>query len=523
MMVHSRITKTVSAALSGILLTMAFPKAGWAVVAWIALVPLITVVRDAPAAQAFRLGFIAGLAHYMTLLYWIVPTMQIYGHLPLYVSAPVLFLFSGYLALYVGLFSLLAALLCRGNEFRPLWIPPAWVAAEYLRASLLTGFPWELLGYSQHGTTALIQVADLAGVYGVSFLVVLGNTAASQAYRLLVRVRLGKARTAALPAAATALIFTGLLTGTWLYGRERIGQVETLTATAPVRRIAAVQGNIDQSVKWNPDFQLSTVSKYVRLSRFSASERPELVVWPETATPFYFFHDPGLTEFVLQGIRNTAGHFLIGSNAVERTKDRYAYYNSAYLIGPDGRDAGRYDKVHLVPFGEYVPLKKWLPFIGKMVEHVGDFEPGRHGNTLQWVNETLGILICYEIIFPELSRQQVKNGASLLINITNDAWYGRTSAPYQHFSMAVFRAVENRRSLVRAANTGISGFIDPAGRVMASTPLFREAAITRAVPIIDEHTVYTRFGDLFAVICLLTTAIMVIIKAWMSRNLTLRE
>jgi apolipoprotein N-acyltransferase len=158
-----------------------------------------------------------------------------------------------------------------------------------------------------------------------------------------------------------------------------------------------------------------------------------------------------------------------------------------------------------------VPFKKWLPFIGKMVEHVGDFHPGKQGNTLRWNDTELGILICYEIIFPDLSRQMVNNGANLLLNITNDAWYGKSSAPYQHFSMAVFRAVENRRTLVRSANTGISGFIDPAGRVMAATALFREAAMSRIVPLLSKTAVYTRIGDLFAQICLAATAMAAVV------------
>ncbi len=171
---------------------------------------------------------------------------------------------------------------------------------------------------------------------------------------------------------------------------------------------------------------------------------------------------------------------------------------------PDGTVSGKYDKTHLVPFGEYVPIKRWLPFIGKMVEGVGDFKPGKIGHTIKWGTYRLGVQICYEIIFPNLARAMVKNNAALIVNITNDAWYGRSSAPYQHFSMAVFRAVENRRSLVRAANTGISGFIDPAGRIKGKTQLFQEDVMARSMPIITLKSFYTRFGDVFAVMCLIS-------------------
>jgi apolipoprotein N-acyltransferase len=187
------------------------------------------------------------------------------------------------------------------------------------------------------------------------------------------------------------------------------------------------------------------------------------------------------------------------------------YYVSAYLISPQGKWI-RYNKSHLVPYGEYVPFKKWVPFLGKMVAHVGDFVPGIKGKTIPWENAKLGIQICYEIIFPDLSRAMVKNGATLLVNITNDAWFGKTSGPYQHFSMTVFRAVENRRALARSANTGISGFIDPAGRILGSTPLLEEAVMTRSLPLLNQKSIYTRFGDVFAWACLALVLSVILFK-----------
>jgi apolipoprotein N-acyltransferase len=197
---------------------------------------------------------------------------------------------------------------------------------------------------------------------------------------------------------------------------------------------------------------------------------------------------------------------------------RTHYLNRAFLILSDGAVPDTYDKAHLVPFGEYVPLKRWLPFLGKMVEQVGDFSAGQTGDTLQWQKYKIGMLICYELIFPYLSRAAVLNGANILINITNDAWYGDSSAPYQHFSMAVFRAIENRRSLVRSANTGISGFIDPLGRVVSETPIFKEAALTMEVPLLNVSTWYTRRGDVFAKGCLVVTTIMIVWRLRMKRK-----
>ena len=178
-------------------------------------------------------------------------------------------------------------------------------------------------------------------------------------------------------------------------------------------------------------------------------QNPDLVVWPETATPFYFLSNTRLSGMVKKGVRLAGSSFLIGSPAFTSKGNILRYYNSAYLLNPDGRVSAKYDKAHLVPFGEYVPFKKWVPFLGKIVENVGDFKTGRKGDTLRWGNHRLGVQICFEVIFPKLSRAMVQNGANLLVNITNDAWFGRTSAPYQHFSMAVFRAVENKRSLIR--------------------------------------------------------------------------
>ncbi|MBW1841967.1 MAG: apolipoprotein N-acyltransferase, partial [Deltaproteobacteria bacterium] len=260
--------------------------------------------------------------------------------------------------------------------------------------------------------------------------------------------------------------------------------------------------NIAQSAKWDLEFQIPTIKKYVKLSLSTKTKNPDLVVWPETATPFYFLRNKPLSEMIIQAIHDMDTDFLIGSPSFVQNNQDVEYYNSAYLNGPKGTVYGRYDKAHLVPFGEYIPFHGWLPFLNKIVEGVGDFKPGEKGKTLQWGNNRVGVQICYEIIFPALSRALVINDAGLLINITNDAWYGRSSAPYQHFSMSVFRAVENRRSLVRSANTGISGFIDPVGRVIAATPLFTDAVLTRTVPILNEKSFYTRHGDLFAMVCL---------------------
>ncbi len=292
-----------------------------------------------------------------------------------------------------------------------------------------------------------------------------------------------------------------ILAAIWGYGNLQIANWTRKIADAPSLNVSVIQGNIPQNEKWDPEFRASTTLKYINLSLSTKEKRPDLVVLPESATPFYFGYHREPTEQILDCIRNTNAYFLIGSPSFVPAGSGEDYYNSAYLVAPDGKFKGRYDKVHLVPYGEYVPLKKWMPFLGKMVAQVGDFSAGKKGFILEDGKFKLGVLICYEIIFPELSSSMADNGASLLVNITNDAWFGTSSGPYQHFDMAIFRAVENRRSVARAANTGISGFIDPIGRIKAATPLLKDAVETRNLPMIHQKTIYTRFGNWFPILC----------------------
>ena len=494
--------KIIGAVFSGLLLTAAFPKIGLDWLVWIALVPLLIAVKDLPAGAGFRLGFITGLAHFLSLLYWLVPVMRTYGYLPVYLSISVLFLFAAVLAFFIGVFA--AVLIAVGRTpIRCLTMTPLiWVALEYVRSFLFSGFPWELLGYSQFNRLQLIQISDILGVYGLSVLIAFVNGAVLIALLYITKWRWQNVNiTQRLAAGSVFALVLGIVL-TWSYGYWRLKTIDHIIDISPKTRISVIQGNIDQAVKWNPAFQIQTIKKYNELSSSVIEQQPDLIVWPESATPFYFLHDVAPSEMVLAGIQQAATDHLIGSPSFVRTDDVVEYFNSAYLISPQTKTMGKYEKTHLVPFGEYVPFKKWLPFLGKIVAQVGDFKAGKPGKTLPWKNERIGVQICYEIIFSGLSRALVRNDASLLINITNDAWFGKTSGPYQHFSMTVFRAVENRRALARSANTGISGFIDPAGRILAATTLLEDATATQSIPLVKEKTIYTRIGDLFAQVCL---------------------
>ncbi|MDY6836437.1 MAG: apolipoprotein N-acyltransferase [Thermodesulfobacteriota bacterium] len=495
------------AGVSGLLLTASFPKLGWEFLAWIAFLPLFHAMRAKSPQVGFKIGFLAGLVHYVTLLYWIAGVMETYGQLPMVVSWGILFLLVIYLSLYPAAFALLVTYLqTRSGAY--LWSAPVlWVALEYMRAFLLSGFPWENLGYSQYSQLHLIQISDILGVYGLSALIVAVNAAI---YELWGAIRQGHA-CFWKPILAVALAVAAFL---W-YGTWRMSEVGNIAKTAPKRTVALAQGNIDQTKKWLPSFQGETVHRYGKLSLAALPSGPDLIVWPETALPFYFLHDEALTRQVVELVRACKVHFLVGSPSFRTCGQEMYWHNSAYLLNPAGEVLGKYDKVHLVPYGEYIPLKKFFPFIGKLVKTVGDFRPGDKGRLLSLEREKLGVLICFEVIFPELARAMCQNGAQLLVNITNDAWFGTSSAPYQHLSMAVFRAVENHIALARAANTGISAFIDPVGRILDSTPLFEEAVRARPLPVMGQKTFYARFGDLFAAGCILVSLVMCV---WASRH-----
>ncbi len=494
------------ALLSGILLVLSFPNPlnvlkvhfPFGILAWIALVPLLLCLEGKTPWESFRLGWVTGFVSFTGIVYWVIIAMNRYGGIPIPISVIVLVALALYLSLYVGSFAALLSLV-RWKTGWTLHIlaPPLWVALEYLRSILLTGFPWESLGYSQYLALPLIQIADTTGVYGVSFLVVLVNG--------LIAAGILKSSRTGRPPVRLILFVIVLIGAVLVYGSVRIGQEkQRISGQRPIK-VAIVQGNIDQSVKWETDYQRETIEIYRTLTRGVAKGRPHLVIWPETAVPFFFPFDHPFSP-VVRDIPSEIGAYLaFGSPFYDREGARIRYFNSAYLLSPDGEIRGRYDKIHLVPFGEYVPLSRFLPFIAPLVESVGDIVSGsetRGTVVFSMPRGKFGVLICYEIIFPDLNRRFVKKGADFLVTITNDAWFGKTSAPFQHFSMATFRAVENRAFVARAANTGISGIITSTGRIAVESEIFSRQAVTGEVFLKGPETLYTRYGDVFAHACL---------------------
>jgi len=301
------------------------------------------------------------------------------------------------------------------------------------------------------------------------------------------------------------------------YSMVRYRVMPSLFRPALQAEISVVQGNILQDEKWVPEKKEKTVAVYERLSRLAVAGRTtELLVWPETALPFYPQNDP-LSRRVADLVRKENVYLLTGAPTYQvdqsGEKPKVDYFNSALLIDPGGVIVQTYAKQHLVPFGEYVPLRKYLPFLAPLVVNVGDFTAGTSSSPLPLGNDVkLGILICFESIFPEIARNEVAAGANILVNLTNDAWYGRTSAPYQSMAMTVFRAVETKRSLVRAANTGISGFVDPAGNIIEKTDIFVPGAITAQLPVFEKQTVFVRSGYMFGAACLAFIPVLLLFR-----------
>jgi len=498
--------------LSGIMLVLIFPQMDLSFLACFCLVPLFFLIQDQPLARVTLFGFWTGMVFYFFGLFWVTNTIINYGNVPVFVSYLILMLLAAYLSLYLALFCYLVKKWSCGNPLTFLWLAPViWTSLEYLRSTHSSyGFSWLGLGYSQAGNLPVIQIAEITGVYGISTLIVFFN--ASLYFLLnawLGRIKSVSRESFSFKPAARVLGFSLVVLALWLgFGKKALDKWEQHPSKATSLRVALAQGNIPQNLKWNPLFQNQVMDTYRELSLKAIPSKPDLIVWPEAAIPFYYSLDKINSEFVKSIARDAGTPLLIGSPYLKVENKVRTSYNSAYLIANTGEILGRYDKIHLVPFGEFVPFQDILWFVNKMVEGIGNFGRGKEVGVFDLKGYKLGISICYEIIFPDLVRQPVDRGAQFLVNITNDAWFGKSAASYQHMDMVALRAVENRVPIVRAANTGISGTIDPTGNIRQTTKLFEtDLVITDITPSQPEKTFYTRHGDLFSQACLLLMAL----------------
>ena len=405
------------------------------------------------------------------------------------------------LALYLSLFPAIAAvvtsrLISRAGAAGLFVAPAAWVATEYLRGYLFGGFPWVPLGNSQVTVLPVAQLASVLGVYGLSALVAVVNAAI--AYALLTT---GSSRFKVL--AGT----TALLAGVGLWGASRVADGSLTRQGTPVR-VGLVQGNIEQSLKWRPEAARAIFTTYIGMTRDVVRRGAQYVIWPESSTPFTFEGDPFGERELRDLAREVKVPILFGSDQI-MTGETDTHYNAAFQLTPEGTTAAVYRKIHLVPFGEFVPLSDWMTVFPPLVQTLAGFAPFTPGDAMVMLpvgDHLTSTAICYEVVYPSLVREAVLDGSELLTTITNDAWYGHSSAPYQHFEMASMRAIEHGRYLARAANTGISGVIDPYGRVVAESAIFEQVGLVQEARFLTTRTIYTTIGDTIAFLAIALVA-----------------
>ena len=481
------------ALVSGALLALSFPRYGHPAVAWIALVPLIVALAQKrhPPLKAFLLGLTTGFIYFAGTLYWTGTVIRTFGGIPLPAAALGVVLLALYQGFFPALFALISSrLIARAGLAAILLSSAAWVATEFFRGVVFGGFPWVLLGDSQVTVLPVAQLASVLGVYGVSALVAFIN--ASIAYAMLTN---GRRRAASLAAAVVVLI------GTAAWGTTRIADASLTTSSGTPIRVGLIQANIAQEDKWKAGEARRIFTTYIAMTRDAVARGAEYVIWPESATPFMFENDPVGQEALRALAREVHVPILFGSDQAV-TRPEPALYNAAFLVTPEGSTAAVYRKIHLVPWGEFIPLKRLLFFVSPLVDSFTDFSPGTEMVLLPVGSHLASTAICYEVVYPSLIRQAVQAGSELLTTITNDAWYGHSSAPYQHFALASMRAIEQGRYLARAANTGISGVVDPYGRIVRQSGIFEQTALVEQVRFLKVRTVYSRIGDAIAYIAI---------------------
>ncbi len=506
----SRSLQYVLAITSGILFALSFPKYGHPAFAWIALAPLLVALSHTTPSRAFTLGLVTGVFYFTGTLYWITGVMVRYGDLQTWVAILVNASLVGYLAFFPALFAFVVRRLTIAHGPQMLAAAPiVWVATELGRNYPFGGFPWVLLGYSQVTVLPTAQLASVFGVHGVSMLVASVSTA-------LAMYTTTGSTAEALPSAAPSrerpsdvgrpfrgaypiAIVLAIVFAVALWGARRAASADLTRAGEPIR-VGLIQGNVTLEERMDRSRLRSIFDNYLNMTRQAIREGASFVIWPEAATPFRFEDDPIGAGRIRTLAQQAHVPILLGSDQIERSTRGLPtkYYNSAFMVRADGTTAGAYRKMHLVPFGEYVPAKWLFFFAAPLVENVSDFSAGDVATILPVGTHNLSTAICYEVVYPDLVRQFVVAGSEMLTTITNDAWFGRTSAPFQHFEQASMRAIEEGRYLVRSANTGVSGIVDPYGRVLARTPIFQQAVLVGEARFLTETTFYARHGDVLA-------------------------
>ncbi len=514
-MSSSNPTRAALVVASGLALGLAFPKFDYGLLAWVAFVPLFYAIEGESLRRVLGWAWLQGFASYLASLYWIPIPLHDFADVRMSLAILPMLLLAGIVAIYTAVAIWAGEFVARRTRVPALLtMPVAWAAVEWIRTYFPLGFPWNLLGYTAYRSLELIQFAEVTGVYGISALIMFFNAVV---YVVIFRRGNYRLQTVSLSA------LTGLMLALVGFGAWRIATLKNAPVSGTLR-VAMVQGNIPQSLKWDSNFLPQSYKIYQDESLEAAKRGVDLIVWPEAAAAFLFqpddqypaelAGDAAYRTALLTLAKNTGDPILFGAPALAREDGRLGFYNRAYLVSGSGEVESHYDKIELVPFGEYVPAR-WLlgMFVNRVVQGFGDLIPGNQQTLFSVKGARLGILICYESIFPDFTRREVKHGANLLVNITNDAWYEESSAPYQVLAMAAMRSVETKIPMIRVANTGISAIIEPSGNITARTPLFKRGTQIRDVAWRPVRTIYTIVGDLFSEICFVLSLVGLII-AW---------
>lgn len=475
----------------------AFPPWSLSPLAWVALAPFLLALRGLSPGRAAGVGFLWGTLTLSGIGYWVPGAMSFYWEQPFWFgfcfALGVAFVFMGS---YFALFGAAHVRIERrwGPGARPWLVAALYVTCELARANLLTGHPWLLLGYGLVPHVAFIQLADLGGVYAVSFVLALTGALVADAV----------ARRRARPLAVAVAVVAGV----WGYGAIRLGMP---LPSEPVVPVMVVQGNVDLGSQWREELYGEGLEQYLRLTSAGvATSRPQLVVWPESAVTFFLADEPLYAGLIGQLLQAHGADLIVGGPRKEGEPARF--YNSAFYLTPAGGIAGHYDKVHLLPFAEYFPLRT-IELLRRRFERVRWFTAADEPAMLHTRFGDVATLICFEAIFPDVVRRQTAAGASLLLNLSNDGWFGPTAGSDQHLTMVALRAVENRLWVVRSTTTGVSAIVDPFGRITARAPLFAAATLDADVVPMQVTTIYERVGDLFAWLCVAATVVALVRRA----------
>ena len=495
--------------LSGLLSALAFPKFSLSFFIWISFIPLFFIISKKTPKQSFLLGMIAGFSFYAVLLSWIPDVPAHYGNLSMGFSILIYIVFMLILSLFWAFFSLFFSKIRRSFPHAAFFLAPfLWIVFEYALAHILTGFPWGLVGYAQYQNLYFIQMASITGIYGLSFFIVLLQSL------FVLSIQTRKKAPFFIGLAIVLLIHLG----GFLSLKKIIVSSETFQASV-------IQGNVSSDIYW-PDISYEKIqqlfNEHISLSNAASISGSQLIIWPEFSVPLCFscpskFYR-NFKKDLFQFVQETQSTLLLGTNEMFPFQDTNQYFNTALCLSPD-LSSTEYHKMHLVPFGEYTPYKKIFSFINKMTHAIGEITPGEEFRLHSFKTVPFGSPICYEIIFPNLVRKFTKNGAQFLTTLTNDGWYGLSAAPYQHFAIAVIRAVENRRFLLRAATTGISGIVDPFGRILVESELETQTFLTGHITPLSSKTLYTLTGDVFVYVSLtLSFLFLILASTFIRRN-----